>query len=650
MRGVDREVAKPAAARMLSSHNRQDLLKVRTYVQIELRPIVLAAHVFTTVVMLPYQKNTTFSRCSGNRKPTQQAPCDPGAAAFDEQEGDLSAVVTITPAVVSLEAPIGTRIRLAYRVSDNGIPRRSAVAYRIAEISTPCRSGQFFCSGDCVQVRALTTPQWSCTERAPALEFSSYCSDCLLYFILAPTVELIHSHMQLAPSTSLVSPEHCQPWHACCPHVNMSTLTTSGAARTSRHKCEFYWKCTRKNHLRNPGVVIAPHALVSKRIHLQRDADIQVQVPCTTIGAINAEDREDAATAASLPPMLHFTRPLPPRTAITDPLIATYGAAPAFSLQPCNSTQLPASASTAKIAALTLATCAAYATNSTGAVLPGTRVAPAGAYCDSATCVACTDAALAAGQCLPGVHVFAYSAPEGAYAWPNGTTAAVPIKLLAVAVAEVAGFTVQVNFPATDAAAADALAAALTADSALLAHVASGAEAQAFASLNGTAAGNGTGQLLDVRTNGTHVFVEEPGNAGGSYAAVLEVSLEFRYVPGLQSYLTAWPQGATSISTSASAGHGTSGRRRLMRAGGTTISDHAGQIQTASMGTSVIWGSRLTAPQQLTLGGAGRAPGIYDGWPSPGRSLHAFAGRSLQQISLVGLQSLLVGVLPSGLA
>lgn len=121
-------------------------------VQIKLRPIPWGSTAFTTVAMLPYQKNATFSRCTRNRQPTQQAPCDPGAAAVDDQDGDLSAQVTITPAVVSLEAPLGTRVRLAYRVSDNGVPRRSAAAFRIVEIVTPCTPGQFFCSGECLKV------------------------------------------------------------------------------------------------------------------------------------------------------------------------------------------------------------------------------------------------------------------------------------------------------------------------------------------------------------------------------------------------------------------------------------------------------------------------------------------------------------------
>lgn len=102
--------------------------------------------------MIPYQRNATFSRCARNRQPTQQAPCDPGATAVDDQDGDLSPQVTIVPAVVSLEAPVGTRVRLAYRVSDDGIPRRSAVAFRILEIASPCTPGQFFCSGACLQV------------------------------------------------------------------------------------------------------------------------------------------------------------------------------------------------------------------------------------------------------------------------------------------------------------------------------------------------------------------------------------------------------------------------------------------------------------------------------------------------------------------
>lgn len=134
--------------------------------QIELRPVTLGTGVFTTVLTLPFQRNTTFSRCAGSRQPSPQAPCDPGAAAHDDQEGDLSAAVTITPAAVSLEAPVGTRVRLAYRVSDNGLPRRSAVTYRVIEITSPCGTGQHLCSGECLQVRHRTP---SCVRLHAAL-------------------------------------------------------------------------------------------------------------------------------------------------------------------------------------------------------------------------------------------------------------------------------------------------------------------------------------------------------------------------------------------------------------------------------------------------------------------------------------------------
>eukprot|EP00892_Ulva_mutabilis_P005892 jgi/Ulvmu1/3675/UM017_0089.1 len=485
---------------------------------IELRPITLGTKVFTTVAMLPYQRNTTFSRCAGNRRPTQQAPCDPGAAAYDEQEGDLSTAVTITPAAVSLEAPLGTRVRLAYRVSDTGIPRRTAVAYRIIEIMSPCTTGQYFCSGECLQV------------------------------------------------------------------------------------------------------------------------------PCSALSAI-AADADDAPTSALPPPTVHMTSPMPPDTSFSDPLITNYGAAPAFSLQPCNTSQLPANATTDQTAQLTVAACAAYTTNATGAVVAGTTVSPVASYCDSSTCVACTAAALAQGQCLPGVYVFSYAAPAGEYAWANGSTAMPAARLLAVAVAEVAAFAVQISFPAADASSAADLAAAVSADAALLADVTAEAEARAFAVLNGTSAGNGTGRLLDVSSNGTTVSVVEPAGPGDSYAVALEVGVSFRYVPGLQGYISAWPQGTTNASAAAAGDPGTtSGRRRLMQAGqAASPSRDLPQNQHALAGKPAIQASMQAAFRGTIKPAAAPAlrPAAGVRQSDTGHRLLSHVGRSLQQTSLTGLQSLL---------
>ena len=108
---------------------------------------------FTGVVRVPYRTGATFTACTPGTSPDPQSPCDPGATAVDEEEGDLSDAVVVSPAAVSLEAAVGTRVRLKYSVSDNGLPRLSATAYRILEIVSPCTAAaKYFCDGVCKQV------------------------------------------------------------------------------------------------------------------------------------------------------------------------------------------------------------------------------------------------------------------------------------------------------------------------------------------------------------------------------------------------------------------------------------------------------------------------------------------------------------------
>lgn len=350
-----------------------------------------------------------------------------------------------------------------------------------------------------------------------------------------------------------------------------------------------------------------------------------------------------------LPPTVRLTAAVPPSAVIEDPLVATYGAVAPFSLQPCTSTQLPSNASREQIAAVTIATCAAYAANASGSPLPPVTAEVSASYCDSPTCVGCTPDTLEAGLCLPGVYVFAYTAPTGLYAWPNGTAATPPVLLLAAAVAEVGGWSVQIGFPAADAAAGAALAVALAADTALLTAVGENVQAQASASLSTVAAGNGTGSLLDVTASPARVLPAAPAASGSSFIVALEVQVVFRYVPGLRSYRSAWPQGATNMSTSAPAP--ASRRRRLMR-----YADRSGQAGVPRWRIP-----RVPARTQQGNGAMPRAPAVwairqpdlvkmmealsleYSGGGKSGRALLASVGRSLQQTSLIGLQSLLAG-------
>lgn len=368
-----------------------------------------------------------------------------------------------------------------------------------------------------------------------------------------------------------------------------------------------------------------------------------MQVPCSAISTIN--EPEEAATPAPLPPTIHLTQFLPPGSATRDPLVTIYGGIDALSLQPCTSAQAPANASSEQLSALTMDFCAAYAVNASGAPTAPVTAALAASYCDSAACVACATDSFAAGLCLPGVYVFAYTAPAGPYAWGNGTAAPPSVVLLAVAVAEVGGFSVQIDFPAESAEAAAALAEALAGDAALLAAVTADVQAQALASLNATAAGNGTGGVLDVTAAAPRVLPPAPSGDAGAYIVSLEVGVEFRYVPGLQSYRSAWPQGATNATGAPSAP--SSGRRLLMHS--SSVPRRSLALQRRSGGKSAAgrapWARAMRGAGRLTAAGPGSL--VLGGWGRPSRALLALPGRSLQQTTLLGLQSLLVGVPPS---
>jgi hypothetical protein len=124
--------------------------------QISIRPILQVSETATTVVRMPYTKAAVFAACAPGASPAQ-TPCDPGAIALDNEDGDLSAAVVVTPSSVSLEGPLGTRVQIKYSVTDNGLPRLSNHAYRIIEIVSPCGDSEYFCNGVCKKVQPFPT-------------------------------------------------------------------------------------------------------------------------------------------------------------------------------------------------------------------------------------------------------------------------------------------------------------------------------------------------------------------------------------------------------------------------------------------------------------------------------------------------------------
>ena len=100
----------------------------------------------------PYMRGVSLRPCKGPQRSTLEQPCDPGATAWDAQDGNLTARVQVSPSSVRLDAPPGTHMKLTYTVADHGSPRMRATSERVVEIVSPCAAGQFFCDGRCEQV------------------------------------------------------------------------------------------------------------------------------------------------------------------------------------------------------------------------------------------------------------------------------------------------------------------------------------------------------------------------------------------------------------------------------------------------------------------------------------------------------------------
>jgi hypothetical protein len=121
-------------------------------VQIKLNPVQVGAATFLTVVRLAHSQTLTFGGCSPGQAPVGQRICDTGATAIDAADGNLTTHVVVSPPMIPLNKPPGTRMKMVYSVSDYGMPRLQSEVERIIEIISPCAPAEFFCKGECTKM------------------------------------------------------------------------------------------------------------------------------------------------------------------------------------------------------------------------------------------------------------------------------------------------------------------------------------------------------------------------------------------------------------------------------------------------------------------------------------------------------------------
>lgn len=240
---------------------------------------------------------------------------------------------------------------------------------------------------------------------------------------------------------------------------------------------------------------------------------------------------------------------------------AVYSTLPGFSMLPCTAAHLEL----ARTSHLTISQCSAFATSSSGDFLPSAQIIAntTHSYCEQPPCVACSPQGLAEAACLPGVYIVEYLLPVAAL--PQDVSQIPTPVRRAVAVAQGSEFSIRIDLPAPSAAAAATIAGTLASDEATLRNVSRAAQAQAFAALAGLNS-TSSGRVMRVESRAPSVTAT---SASGSPVAVLEVKVEFLFIPGFVDFTAEWPDGV-NISTAAVNSTATA-RRRLLQGGAAVL-------------------------------------------------------------------------------
>ncbi|KAK3274238.1 hypothetical protein CYMTET_17570 [Cymbomonas tetramitiformis] len=109
-----------------------------------------------------------YSQCAAGSEPTAASPCESGATAMDDEDGDLTGSVLACPPAACLDvgcpghefatkgvqgcldtaAEAGTIFEILFMVLDRGAPALNATATRTITIDSPCEAGQELCLED----------------------------------------------------------------------------------------------------------------------------------------------------------------------------------------------------------------------------------------------------------------------------------------------------------------------------------------------------------------------------------------------------------------------------------------------------------------------------------------------------------------------
>ena len=83
------------------------------------------------------------------------------------------ASVGIAPCAINTSAAVGTSFPLSFTVFDNGVPPLSATVSRTVLITAPCPSGQFYCSGTCLQISCAASAALAAAAVTPVISLTS---------------------------------------------------------------------------------------------------------------------------------------------------------------------------------------------------------------------------------------------------------------------------------------------------------------------------------------------------------------------------------------------------------------------------------------------------------------------------------------------
>jgi hypothetical protein len=126
---------------------------------------LLGAPVLKAVVGV--RQHSVYARCAFGQQPTAEVLCEPGAAAMDAEDGNLTARVLACPPASCMDrgcpghefaskglsgclntsAPVGATFAVPFVVLDGAQPPQSASVTRTVTVLPPCAAGLFWCAG-----------------------------------------------------------------------------------------------------------------------------------------------------------------------------------------------------------------------------------------------------------------------------------------------------------------------------------------------------------------------------------------------------------------------------------------------------------------------------------------------------------------------